>query len=353
MASPGKPEERDSGGWRTLGLFWAALIALVVGIGGLLQFMGPPATHVAVNRDLPTPATRAPSGRTPDVVIVRETPGPITPPDPALWEAEEKGAPGHLPRIAPDGRVPMRVYAAGFDGRDHLPRAAILLAGIGMNEAESEAAIRALPGTVSLAVSPYADHPDAILSAARAAGHEYLIAIPLEPTGYPLNDPGPRTLLTSAPPEENTRRLRWALSRIDGYAGATGIVGTMRGERLARMPDLMEPVLSELSGRGLFYVDPREGGGGVSKAWGRHVDMVVDEPGTAESIDARLAALEQKARDHGAALGLIMRPTPVAVARLAAWTNGMAARGVALAPVSNLGLPPIDVTPEARRFRIE
>ena len=81
--------------------------------------------------------------------------------------------------------------------------------------------------------------------------------------------------------------------------------------------------------------------------------MVVDEPGTAESIDARLAALEQKARDHGAALGLIMRPTPVAVARLAAWTNGMAARGVALAPVSNLGLPPIDVTPEARRFRIE
>ena len=96
-----------------------------------------------------------------------------------------------------------------------------------------------------------------LLTTARIAGHEFLIALPLEPSGYPLSDPGPETLLTTAAWPENETKLRWALSRIDGYAGATGVIGGMMGERLAQMPDQMEGVLSELSARGLFYVDPR------------------------------------------------------------------------------------------------
>jgi polysaccharide deacetylase 2 family uncharacterized protein YibQ len=184
-----------------------------------------------------------------------------------------------------------------------------------------------------------------LLAAARAAGHEYLIAIPLEPAGFPLNDPGPSTLLTGAPAALNAKNLYWALSRIDGYVGATGVIGTMRGERLAAMTDQMEAVLSELSERGLLYVDPREGRGPIQKAWGRHVDLVIDDSagqGAADQtmIDARLATLEQQARDTGSALGLVMSPTPVAVARIAAWTNGLADRGLALAPVSALILPP-------------
>jgi hypothetical protein len=38
-----------------------------------------------------------------------------------------------------------------------------------------------------------------------------------------------------------------------------------------------------------------------------------------------------------------MRPTPVAVARIAAWTNGLADRGLALSPVSALAVPPSDI----------
>ena len=160
-----------------------------------------------------------------------------------------------------------------------------------------------------------------------------------------MDDPGPATLLTSASPYANTRNLYWALSRIDGYVGAVGVIGTMRGERLAAMTDQMGAVLSDLSGRGLLYVDPREGPGPVAKAWGRHVDIVIDDPvGDSMAgralIDARLAALEQQAKDAGSALGLVMRPTPVAVARIAVWSNGLPDRGLALAPVSALALPP-------------
>jgi uncharacterized protein len=60
-------------------------------------------------------------------------------------------------------------------------------------------------------------------------------------------------------------------------------------------------------------------------------------------IDAKLSELEELAKDTGSALGLVMRPTPVAVARIAAWTNGLADRGLALSPVSALAVPPSDI----------
>jgi polysaccharide deacetylase 2 family uncharacterized protein YibQ len=357
---------QNRGGWRWLGLFWLAVLLVSATGTAVLQWLGPPAPPPReASAQVGLPVVQAATKAVDDPVLVlartrvappmvgRDTPGPVIDPDPTLLEPFGDGSKDNLPRIASDGRTPMQVYAAGFDHSSRRPRIGLLLAGIGPNEAESDAAIRALPGAVSLAVSPYAVVGGAnvtrLLATARATGHEYLIAIPLEPAGFPLNDPGPATLLTGASPQVNLLNLHWALSRIDGYVGATGVVGTMRGERLAAMTDQMEAVLSELSGRGLMYVDPREPRGPVAKTWGRHVDLVVDDPMDRDvadrtMIDAKLAELEIQAKDTGSALGLVMRPTQVTVARIAAWCNGLADRGFALAPVSALAMPPADGT---------
>ncbi len=349
--NPGNPT-----GWRWLGVFWLCVVSLLGTGAGVVQWLGPPAkSPPKLAHGAAPPARTGHSGHETPVVGVaahtvpltkvtagRATPGPLPDPDPSLQEPAGDGLTGQLPRIAADGRTAMQIYAAGFDHSSRRPRVGVLLAGIGMNEAESDTAIRTLPGAISLAVSPYSRAPGRLLSTARAHGHEYLIALPLEPVGFPLNDPGPETLLTSAAAATNTRNLRWALSRIEGYAGATGIVGTMRGERLAAMVDQMDAVLSELSERGLMYIDPRAERGPVAKTWGRHVDLIVDEVPGREAIDAKLAELEQSAKDHGSALGLIMLPTPVAVARLAAWATGLTDRGLALAPASALASAPAD-----------
>jgi uncharacterized protein len=373
----GQQSTRNRGGWRWLSLFWVAVLSLMAIGGGVLQYLGPPeagpldasgrksgSAHRVVGATSPDAGverTRSPNEiaaarMVPPVVAGRDTPGPVVDPDPTLLEPLSDGSKESLPRIASDGRTAMRVYAAGFDHSSRRPRIGVLLAGIGMNEVESDAAIRTLPGAVTLGVSPYAASNGAnlnrMLASARASGHEYLIAIPLEPTGFPLNDPGPWTLLTGDSPSANARKLDWALSRIDGYAGATGVIGGMRGERLANMTDQMDAVLSELARRGLLYVDPREDRGTIvktpiSRAWGRHVDLVIDDAsdqGVADRamIDAKLAALEQQALDAGSALGLVMRPTPVAVARIAVWSNGLAEHGLTLAPVSALAMPPAE-----------
>ena len=368
MAGTNGQSLRNRAGWRRLAVFWLSVLALTGIVGGELQWLGPPdnvrpreagtapgASHGAVTGraaihpadDLGAIIMAARPGLVAPAVSGRDTPGPVTDPDPGLLEPAGDGSGLNLPRIASDGRVAMKVYAAGFDHSSRRPRVGLLLAGIGLNEAESDAAIRALPGAVSLAVSPYAANVTKLLATARTAGHEFLISVPLEPAGFPLNDPGPHALLTDKSTTENLRNLYWALSRVDGFVGATGAIGTMRGERLAAMADQMDMVLSELAGRGLLYIDPREERAPVARAWGRHVELVIDDPADREvadrgMIDARLAALEQMAKDTGSALGMVMRPTPVAVARIAAWSNGLADRGLALAPVSALAMPPAD-----------
>lgn len=230
----------------------------------------------------------------------------------------------------------MQVYAAGFDSSTRRPRVGLVLAGVGLNQKDSETAVRSLPGGVTLAISPYAQNISKLLSAARAAEHEYLLSIPMEPQGFPLNDPGKEALMTNLSVEQNHVRLDWLLSRVAGYVGAVGAEGRLRGERFASLPGEIDPVLTELARRGLLYVDPRPGAPPPRTVWNRTVALVIDEPGTAADVDAKLAQLVQLARENGSALGLAGAVRPVTTERLAAWANELAADGLALAPVSAL-----------------
>jgi polysaccharide deacetylase 2 family uncharacterized protein YibQ len=280
----------------------------------------------------------------------RGTPGPIADPDPALLEPTPGAPSAMMPRIALDGRMPMQVYAAGFDRSSRRPRVGIVLAGIGLNEDESTKAIQDLPGAVTLAISPYAARVATLLSSARRTGHEYLLSIPMEPQGFPTNDPGPRALMTNLSAGENLDRLRWLLGHLQGYVGVTNALGAMHGERYSGVADQMNAILTEVARRGLLFVDGRPAGaGGVAvqpHVWSRDVDLVVDEP--LDDIDVKLAQLEQMAQDKGDALGLANAPSPVAVQHIAAWTDGLLSRGLALAPASALMRAPSDVAVSAQ-----
>ena len=254
-----------------------------------------------------------------------------------------------LPRIGADQRTPSQVYASGFTDTTGRPRIGLILAGIGMNEAESAQAIASLPAGLTLAVSPYATPNPTLLDQARRKGHELLLAIPMEPMGFPLNDPGERALLTSATPEQNKRNLEWALGRFAGYAGTTAALGgQLNGERFPMLAEQMRPVLSNLAARGLFYVGARitarpgtpGGQPAFPYAWNRSIDLVLDDPADAASLEAKLTALEGIARDKGSAIGLVGMASPIVLERLAAWTNGLGGRGFVLAPASALMLPP-------------
>lgn len=304
----------------------------------------PAATAAPAPAVPPAPVAQAPAAATPEAPSppplpagpVRALPQPDRPIAPPEAPLQEAGRYGPMPRIGPDGRTPVRVYARAFDRSDTRPRVAIVMGGLGLSASLSDDAIRRLPGAVGLAFSPYAGRVEALLDRARLRGMELISALPMEPQGYPLNDPGEWAMLTGITREQNLDRFEWSLSRLQGQVGAIGALGAMRGERFAAVPDLFNLIQDHLRSRGLLYIDPRPGAPQPERAWGRSVDLVIDEPPTRGEIELKLAALERIAREKGSALGLAADPAPVTVDRLAHWAATLAERGLVLAPVTAL-----------------
>ena len=363
---------------RALFWFWGLVLLAAVGGGVTLQVLGPPphgappaapqaaADHPAVppsaaepphapTADEPSARAALPPEAAPAPVISgppspRVAGAPIPPPDPALLEAMASDPKALLPRIGADGRTPMLAYAAGFDATDTRPGSRSCSAASGSPKPTRTRRCAVLPAPVSFAVSPYTLRPDRLLGEIRAAGHEMLIGIPMEPQGYPVNDEGNQALLTGSATEQNEQRLGWTLSRIAGYVGATNALDGLRGERYSAASTQMEIVLKQLSERGLMYIDASPASsrlplGTVGRIVTRGIDVIIDEPAVRSEIDLKLQQLEQLARDRGSALGLAGLPRPITLGRLAAWANTLGQRGFALAPVSIVARMPLSTGP--------
>jgi len=336
-------------GYRALGAFWGVVLAVCAAGAGTLAWLGPPDAQVATaTTSVPAAPVETPAApASPALLPVaaeppRAPPDPaalanptIAPPDPALLEPSPHGP---LPRLGADGRSSIRAYARPFDRTDPRPRIGIVISNIGSHGQHSEEAIARLPGGVTLAVSPYAVRPEPLLERARARGMEMLVALPLEPQGFgQVAFPGERALLTSLTATENLDRLDAVLGTIQGQVGAIGGLGTMRGERFAASPELLGAVQEALTRRGLLYVDPRPGAPSPARAFGRGVDVLLDEPSAVRSeVERRLTELETIARAQGSALGLAGNPSPSVVAAIAAWSAGLEDRGAVVAPVTVL-----------------
>ena len=282
-------------------------------------------------------AAAAPPATTPALLPAQQAtlpPSPRTGPDPALLEASADGA---LPRIGADGRMPWQVYARPFDRADKRPRIAIVIANLGLGEAQTEAAIQRLPGAITLAFSPYAGNKLAQWAElARVAGHEVLLGVPMEPANYPDSDPGPHTLLTTLPPAQNLERLNWVLARFPGYVGVTN----QMGQRFTASAEPLRPMLAELRGRGLLFLDARTAAKTAVALVAGEIDLAratsdrtIDAQPSRDAINARLAELEQLARKRGHAVA-IGHPFPVTIELVKAWARTLHDRGIALAPIS-------------------
>ncbi|WP_421730190.1 divergent polysaccharide deacetylase family protein [Brevundimonas sp.] len=240
----------------------------------------------------------------------------------------QPGPNGALPVIAADGRVPAQAYARPFQPNGK-PRVALIVGGLGLNAVTTRAAIERLPAEVTLSFVPYADGLQGWIDLARAQGHEVMIEIPMEPSGYPDNDPGPQTLLQSSTPDDIAARMNWLLGRATGYFAVTNYLG----DRFMTSDTGMTAFMGVLRQRGIAFLDD----GSARRrpgAWARaSADAIIDEVQTPAAIVARLNALEATAKQRGAAMGTGFS-YPVTVEAAARWTAGLEARGLQLAPAS-------------------
>lgn len=247
---------------------------------------------------------------------------------------------GPIPKTSPTGETPFTAYsrpssAVAGSGK---PMVAIVVTGLGLNEAGTLKAIDKLPPDISLAFAPYGAALNRTVAAAHSAGHELLLEVPMEPFDYPETDPGPQTLLTGQPAKSNIGKLYWLMARFGGYIGLINNTGA----RFTASAADFGPVMEELGTRGLGYLDDGSSNRSIAdqlaKAnkvpFGRG-DVMLDADPSRGQILAALDSLVTLAQTKGEAIGVISA-LPVSIATVAEWTAGLADKNVQLVPVSAL-----------------
>lgn len=354
-----------------------AAIAVVAAIGGASLFLAldrdpvrTPAVEVREQAPAPEPApepkaeaaapaddpSRDPSGPSiikvnPDkapagnsVIVIRDpsalqqNPRTAHLPDRALLEDSDYGP---LPKRGADGRRPFDVYARPWSGA-HGARIAIVVGGLGLSQTGTQAAIRKLPGEITLAFASSGNSLPRWMQSARQGGHEIIMQVPLEPFDYPRVDPGRNTLTVEAATGANIDHLRWALGRTTNY---TGVMNYM-GARFTAEAPAMAPVMEELGRRGLLYLDDGSSARSQASALAPKyrvpfavADATIDAKQDRGEILKKLDELERIARAKGTAIGAASA-FDLTVDTVAEWAAEAKKRGIELVAVSALAADP-------------
>jgi polysaccharide deacetylase 2 family uncharacterized protein YibQ len=247
----------------------------------------------------------------------------------------ERTPAGDLPKISADGHTPAEAYARPFTPNGQ-PRVSLIVGGLGLKATHTMAAINDLPPEVTLSFVPYANDLQTWINRARAAGHEVMIELPMEPYDYPNVDPGPHTLLTSGAPEDNARKLNLLLGKAVGYFGVTNY----QGARFATDARAATPVLTALADRGVAFLHDGAAArsalpeaAAAAKATFRVADRILDVEPSADAIDRQLLQLEALAIQNGGAVG-VGYAYPVTIEQFRIWSQTLKAKGYQLAPAS-------------------
>jgi polysaccharide deacetylase 2 family uncharacterized protein YibQ len=244
---------------------------------------------------------------------------------------------GKLPIIGADGLRPMEQYARPWSGARGT-RVAIVIGGLGLSQTGTQSAIKTLPAEVTLAFAASGNSLQRWMQEARRKGHEILIQVPLEPFGYPGNNPGPDTLLIADTSKINIERLHRSMSKITNY---TGVMNYLGGRYLAETAAL-EPVIRDIGQRGLLFLDDgssaQSKSGTIAKAVNAphgFADIQLDEQVKTDAILSKLDELERVARRNGSAIG-VASAFDETVAAVSKWAQEASARGVEIVGVSAL-----------------
>lgn len=246
-------------------------------------------------------------------------------------------APAQLPQAladVPEGApawLRNAVPAPPIQGR---PMIAVVIDDMGIDRRRTRQIID-LPGPLTASFLTYAPDLKAQAKAARAAGKELMLHMPMEPDNADL-DAGPGVLETAMDAGTIGKRFLAGLDSFSGYVG----VNNHMGSRFTSDADAMRPVVQTLGQRGLFWLDSRTtnkpAGPALAKSLGvpfAERNIFLDHFNNVEGVRGQLARLEEAARTHGYAVG-IGHPKDHTIQALGDWLPTLEAKGLVLVPMS-------------------
>ena len=196
----------------------------------------------------------------------------------------------------------------------------------------------ALPWTLTLAILPNEGRAAQIAALASRHGHETLLHLPMEPIGFPEEDPGDGAIFVRQDGATIRSLVRQALHEVPGVGG----VNNHMGSRATADSRVMEEILGELKDHGLFFLDSRTSaeslGYAMASAMGvpaARRDLFIDPIDEVAAVEDRLWALAALAGDQGQAIG-IGHDREQTLLALQAVLPRLESRGHRFVPVSQL-----------------
>ncbi len=192
-----------------------------------------------------------------------------------------------------------------------------------------------LPGPLTLSYLPYADSLPGQTRLAKAAGHELMIHVPMEPMKGTL-DPGPDVLTSGMEKQDLQAALNKALKSFEGYVG----INNHMGSKLTQDPEAMKLVMAVLEKHGLLFVDSKTIHSSLAGQTAASFnlpyaerDVFLDHNPDLDSVRSSLRKLEIIARTQGSAIA-IGHPRPDTLQALKEWLPTLKEKGLTLVPVS-------------------
>jgi len=244
------------------------------------------------------------------------------------------------PTEPPPTPVPTRIPTATPRPQpppDARGRLAILLDDAGQNF-DLVPAAAALPKAVGVAILPFLPYSAETATEMYDAGHEIWLHLPMEPEGYPGNNPGPGAVLMEMTADELQMTVHSAINNIPHVVGVNNHMGSKATADLKTMTWIMQ----ELTVRDVAFIDSRTTTRTVAedaaRAQGvptnrRHVFL--DNERDRAAILRQLAEAVYRCRMEGEIIA-IGHLAPETVQLLAEELPGLKKKGVDLVPPSAL-----------------
>ncbi len=214
------------------------------------------------------------------------------------------------------------------------PMVAVVIDDLGIDQKRTRRML-AMKGPMTMAFIPYGYNLRTHVEAAKAAGHEVMLHMPMEPLN-PDVDPGPNALLTSLDKAERQKRLLWAFEQFDGFVG----INNHMGSRFTAWPTGMREVLSELKARGLLFLDSITSQQTVGFRMAREMglahatrDVFLDHDMSRPAVAKALKQTERLALSRGYAVA-IGHPHDGTMDELEVWIAKLEGKGIQLVPIS-------------------
>lgn len=194
-----------------------------------------------------------------------------------------------------------------------------------------------LPKEVAFAFSPYGDDLQNKMKRTIADGRQVLLNIILEPSGFPLKDSGPLTILTSSDQAQNLMRFEKTIGTLEGYTGFL----TNTSEVFTNNLEIATPILNKIKDEEKFFGYYRSAANSYLENEVKPmavdiaiVDYLIDDDVSEKEILKKLNQAKSDIISKKRRVVIALRPYKISIDVLQQWLKENLGANVRIAPIS-------------------